>query len=150
MKKSVVVAWGFLLICAVVSANTRVVTRVIAGDVLEIDGGWITRLTGITVPPPSDPIGWQAYDFTKRRLEGQTIAMFTWTRDNTAATIVRDENETPFAQIQFGKGFATDIAAVLLKRGLARVDAEHLPEHCAHYLEIERSARRAALGMWAK
>ncbi len=150
MKKIVVIfTIVSLLICANVAANTRVVARVEAGDLIEIEGGWITRLTGISVPPPSDPIGWQAYDFTKRRLEGQTVAMFTWTRDNTAATIVRDDEGYPFARIQFGKGFAMDIAALLLERGLARVDADHLPAFCEHYLEIERVARENGVGIWA-
>jgi endonuclease YncB( thermonuclease family) len=150
MRKTIVtLAAVFLLICAAAAANTRVVARVHAGDLIEIEGGWTTRLTGISVAPPNDPIGWLAYDFAKRRLEGQTVAMFTWTTDNTAATIVRDDEGRPFAQIRFGSGFANDIAVLLLEQGLARVDAEHLPEYCEDYVEIERSARRQGLGMWA-
>ena len=137
------------LICAVAAANTRVIVRVHAGDLVEIEGGWTTRLTGISVPAPDDPVGWQAYDFTKRRLEGQTIAMFTWTTDNTAATIVRDDEGHPFAQIMFGRGLATDIASLLLENGLARVDLDHLPEYCQHNREIERSARDRGVGIWA-
>jgi endonuclease YncB( thermonuclease family) len=148
-KTSAILTAVSLLICAAVAANTRVITRVHAGDLIEIDGGWTTRLTGISVPPPSEPIGWKAYDFTKRQLEGQTVAMFTWTRDNTAATIVRDHEGRPLAQIRFGSGFTTDIAVLLLEQGFARVDMEHLPEYCEHYVEIERSAHRQGLGMWA-
>ena len=150
MKKSVVtVTVVSLLVCVVAAANTRLIVRVHAGDLIEIEGGWTTRLTGISVPPPNDPIGWQAYDFTKRRLEGQTVAMFTWTRDNTAATIVRDEEGRPFARIQFGKGFVTDIAVLLLQRGLARVDMQHLPDDCRHYFEIEQAAREEGVEIWA-
>jgi endonuclease YncB( thermonuclease family) len=137
------------LISAFAAASTRVIVRVHAGDLVEIAGGWKTRLTGISVPAPDDPIGWQAYDFTKRRLEGQTVAMFTWTTDNTAATIVRDDEGHPFAQIRFGRGLATDIASLLLENGLARVDLDHLPEYCEHYLEIERIARERGVGIWA-
>lgn len=150
MKKTAVILTAVsLLIGAPAAANTRVIVRVHAGDVIEIEGGWTTRLTGISVPPPSDPIGWKAYDFTKRRLEGQTVAMFTWTRDNTAATIVRDGEGRPFAQIQFGRGFGTDIAVLLLERGLARVDPDHLPDFCSHYLDIEREARDKKVGVWS-
>lgn len=148
-KTSAILTVVSLLICAAVAANTRVVTHVHAGDLIEVEGGWTTRLTGISVPPSSDPIGWQAYDFTKRRLEGQRVAMFTWTTDNTAATIVRDDAGRPFAQILFGEGLALDIAALLLEKGLARVDADHLPDFCEHYVEIERVARENGVGIWA-
>ena len=148
-KTAAIIVTAAMLICAIAAGNTRVVAHVHAGDLIEIEGGWTTRLTGIRVPPPNDPVGWQAYEFTKRRLEGQTVAMFTWTTDNTAATIFRDQDGRPFATIMFGKDLATDIAVLLLENGLARVDREHLPEHCQHYLEIERKARELGLGTWA-
>jgi endonuclease YncB( thermonuclease family) len=75
--------------------------------------------------------------------------MLTWTTDNTAATIVRDDAGRPFAQILFGEGLALDIAALLLEKGLARVDADHLPDFCEHYVEIERVARENGVGIWA-
>ncbi len=148
-ETTAVLAAAALLICAIAAANTRRVAAVHAGDLIEIEGGWTTRLTGIRVPALNHPIGWQAYDFTKRRLEGQTVAMFTWTKDDTAATIVRDQDGRPFATIMFGKGLATDIAALLLERGLARVEKEYLPEGSQHYFEIERAARHQGLGIWA-
>ena len=148
-KAAAILVTAAMLICAIGAGNTRVVARVHAGDLIEIEGGWTTRLTGIRVPAPDDPVGRQAYDFTKRRLEGRTVAIFTWTTDNSADTIVHDPDGRPFATIMFGKDLATDIAVLLLEKGFARVDREHLPEHCQHYLEIERKARELGLGTWA-
>lgn len=150
MNKLTIAAISVLVLqAAVATANTRVVVRVHSGDLIEIEGGWVTRLTGISVPEPDETFGMQALDFSKRRIEGRTVAMFTWTTDNTAATIVRDENGRPFATIKFGTALDIDLAAVLLEKGLARVDEEHLPESLHHYREIERSARQNGLGIWS-
>jgi endonuclease YncB( thermonuclease family) len=146
-------AWigAALMLCAAatVSANTRVVTEVRAGDLVVIGESWETRLLGITAPGPEDPIGRQALDFTKRRLEGAVVKLFTYTTDNTAAGIVRGDDGRPFATILCGRGYSDDIAAGLLAAGLAQVDEEHLPESCSHYRAIESEARRAGRGLWA-
>jgi hypothetical protein len=38
------------------------------------------------------------------RTEGKTVKFFTWTTDNTATGIVRDENGHPFVKIEYWKG----------------------------------------------
>ena len=138
-----------MLIVASVAANTLTVARVHAGEIIEFEGGWKTHLTGIIVPSPRDPIGYQAFDFTKRRLEGKFVAVFTWTTDNTAAGIVHGEDGLPFAKVMYGEGRSIDIAALLLEKGYAQVDDDHLPEGYEHYREIEREAREKQLGIWA-
>jgi hypothetical protein len=127
-------------------ANTLTVKTVHDGGTVEFEGGFTVHLKGISVPGPKTQIGWLAYDFTKRRLEGKVVAVFTWTTDNTAAGIVHGRDGLPFATIRYGKGFATDIAADLLARGLARIDLELAPGGCEHYPEIERRAKEKGSG----
>jgi hypothetical protein len=40
-----------------------------------------------------------------------------------------------------GEDRTTDIAEVLLERGLARVEEDHLPSDCEHYRDLERRSR---------
>jgi endonuclease YncB( thermonuclease family) len=131
------------------AANTLVVAEVHAGDLVEFEGGFTVHLTGIVVPGRTTHIGRQAFDFTKRRLEGKRVAVFTWTTDNTAGGIVFGEDGLASAKISYGKALSNDIAAELLERGFARVDPDRLPEGYEHYLEIERQAQEGRVGIWA-
>ena len=102
--------------------NTGMVDEVLGGDLVRIGETFIARLTGITVPPRNEIMGYKIYDFTKREIEGKVVKLFTWTTDNTSAGIVRDDDERPFVQIYYGKGMATSFNEMLLKKGYARVD----------------------------
>jgi endonuclease YncB( thermonuclease family) len=135
---------------AAVAGHTLVVAAVHRGDVVELEGGWTTRLTGIRSPAPGEPFGEQALEFVRARIEGSRVAVFTWTRDNTAATIVRDGDGHPFAEILLGPDEDVDLAVELLERGLATVDEEHLPERLAHYRKVEARARAAGVGVWSE
>jgi endonuclease YncB( thermonuclease family) len=130
------------------AANTLVVAEVHAGDLVEFEGGFTVHLTGVVVPGRTTRIGRQAFDFTKRRLEGKRVAVFTWTTDNTAAGIVFGTDGLASAKILYGRDLAHDIAAELLERGFAEVDPDRLPAGCDHYLEIERRARDRKIGIW--
>ncbi len=132
-----------------VFSNTRTVDEVLGGDLVRIGDSFIARLTGITVPPRNEIMGYKIYDFTKRELEGKVVKLFTWTTDNTAAGIVRDKNDRAFVQIYYGKGMETSINELLLKKGYARVDREYLPDDLEYYLELEKEARGKGLGIWA-
>ena len=138
------------IVAAPASANTLVVAKVHGGDLVEFQGGFTIHLTGIVVPNRNTQIGWEAYDFSKRRLEGKRVAVFTWTTDNTATGIEFGEDELPFAKISYGKDRKIDIAAELLKHGYAKVNPDHLPEGYEHYQEIERRAKAQMMGVWAK
>lgn len=129
--------------------NTLTVIKVEAGDLIVLGEGWRTRLTGISSPGPDHPIGYRAFDFTKRHVEGAVVKVFTWTTDNTAAGIVRDEQGLPRATILFARNWSRDLAEALLTEGLARVDQSMLPKDCEHYLAIEAEARRQGVGLWA-
>lgn len=143
----------FVVVCLILVAqgwaNTLTVTRVEAGDVIVFGENWKTRLTGVKAPGPDDPIGYRAFDFTKRHIEGAVVKVFTWTKDNTAAGIVRDEHGLPRATILFGRGWQEDLAESLLSRGLARVDEATLTDDCDHYRLVQAEAKEQAVGMWA-
>lgn len=130
-------------------ANVLTVSRVHTGDLIEFEGGWTTRLTGIKAPAMGTPAGEQAFDFTRRRLEGKRVKVFTYTTDNTAAGIVKDAEGRPFAHILFGPELSTDINALLLEMGLAQIDEAYLPADLVHYREIQAEARAKKVGIWS-
>lgn len=146
-----IVAVFLLAGCAAVPAlgNTGTVEEVLSGDLVRIGESFVARLTGIKAPPRNEIMGYQIYDFTKREIEGKKIKLFTWTTDNTAAGIVRDEEDNAFVQIYYGKGMNTSFNELLLKKGYARVDREYLPDELKYYLELEKEAREKGLGIWA-
>ncbi len=140
---------GAVLAAAVsAAANTGIVKRVLSGDLVQFGDEFVARFTGIVCPPREESIGYEIYDFTKRQLEGQTVVLFTWTKDNTAAGIVHDEKGYPFVQVFYGEGATISFNEVLLKKGFARVDLKYLPDDLKHYLDLEREAREKGLGIW--
>lgn len=139
-----------LVVVATVSpaGHTLEVTAVERGDLLVLGGSWTTRLVGVRAPAPDERCGREALAFTRGAVEGEVVGVFTLTRDNTAATIVHDPDGSPLAEIMYGADEQVDLAAELLRRGLARVDDAFLPEHLAHYRDIERGAIQSGLGVW--
>jgi len=148
-RKSISVIF-VLLLPILVMANTGVVKKVLSGDLVQIGDTFVARFTGIKSPPMDDTLGYKIYDFTKRELEGKTVKLFTWTTDNTARGIVRDENGHPFVEIEYWKGEYVSFNEILLKKGFAQVDREYLPEHLMHYLDLEKEAKKEGLGIWEK
>jgi endonuclease YncB( thermonuclease family) len=130
------------------AGHTGIIKKVLSADLIQIGDTFVARLTGITAPPRDEAIGYEIYDFTKRELEGQTVAIFTWTTDNTAAGIVHDEKGYPFVQIYYGKQASVSFNEVLLKKGYARVDPKYLPDDLKHYINLEKEAREKGLGIW--
>jgi|GEM_PF-821660 len=147
MKKFMIVP---AVLAAVISVlgNIGVIKKVLSGDLVQFGDTFVARLTGIAAPSRSEVLGYEIYDFTKRELEGQTVKLFTWTRDNKASGIVYDEKGYPFVQIYYGKGASVSFNEVMLKKGYARVDPQYLPENLKHYLDLEKEARDKGLGIW--
>jgi len=135
------------------AANIGVVSRVLGGDLVQFGNTFRARLTGIRAPQRNEPLGYEIYDFTKRQLEGQTVRLFTWTTDNTAAGIVYDEEGYARVQIFYGrisgeKGGGVSFNEVMLKKGYARVDPRYLPDDLKHCYVLEKEARENGLGIW--
>lgn len=144
-----VLAAAILIAAAIyAAANIGVVKKVLGGDLVQIGDTFLARLTGIRAPERSEPLGHEIYEFTKRELEGQTVKLFTWTKDNTAAGIVYDSQGYARVQVFYGKGAAVSFNEVMLKKGYARVDPEFLPDELKHYHALEKEARETGLGIW--
>jgi len=144
---------ALLLLAAPATAggNTGTVTKVLSGDIVRIGDSFVVRLTGVAAPDTNDALGEEVFAFTKNELEGRLVKLFTWTTDNTAAGIVRNDEGRAFIQIQYGKEFATNFNEFLLEKGFARVDEEFLPEELAErYRELEKTARKKGLGIWKR
>lgn len=140
-----------LLIPVSIFSNTLVITKVLDSDLIRIGDSFVARLTGIAAPPMSDAVGNKIYAFTKRELEGKLVKIFTWTTDNTAAGIVRDDEGRAFVQIYCGENLSISFNELLLKKGYARIDGERLPGDLEkRYLELEKKARDKGLGIWEK
>ena len=140
-----------LTIPALAGGNTGTVTKVLDGDLIRIGDSFVVHFTGITVPPKSEALGKEIFEFTKRELEGKLVKLFTWTTDNTAAGIVRDDEGRAFVQIYYGENLSISFNELLLKKGYARVAGERLPGDLEkRYLELEWKARERGLGIWKK
>lgn len=132
-------------------ASTRNIQEVRQGDLIVIEGGWETRLTGIRCPTLSDPYGKEAYDFTRSSIEGNRVALFTLTSDNTATGIIRDEEGLPRGEIWFGENYSRELNVELLKQGLAVLDSTYLPDDkTATYSAAEYHAKKLKIGMWSE
>jgi endonuclease YncB( thermonuclease family) len=146
----VIASASALLLSATVGAgNTRTIARVHPGCVLELEGGWQTHLTGIQVATADTDLGRQALAFCAAAVEGRMVRMFTLTTNDRASGIVYGDDGLAFAEILYGDDLDRDLAAELLRRGLARVDGPRLPDDLPHYRDIEQQARTRGVGVWA-
>ncbi|MBD3169129.1 MAG: hypothetical protein GF307_06570 [candidate division Zixibacteria bacterium] len=150
---SIVVFLTVLFICNAAGANTLTVKTVHSGDIVEFEGGFTARFTGIRAPEKSTKLGYEVYDYTKRRLEGKIVKVFTYTTNNMASGIVYDEDGYPFVQIVYGESrdsrdWSTNFNELLLKKGYARVDEKYLPAELEYFKKIEELARGEKIGIW--
>jgi endonuclease YncB( thermonuclease family) len=147
-------ALGALLLLAVpatAGGNTGTVTKVMGGDLVRIGDSFVAHLTGVTAPDTSDAFGEEVFAFTRGALEGKLVKLFTWTTDNTAAGIVYNGEGRAFIQIYYGKDFAVSFNELLIEKGFARIDEDHLPGELAdRYRGLEEQAREKGLGIWKK
>ncbi len=145
----------------IAGANTATIEEVLQADRIKIEGWEVVRLTGIVAPKPDEPSGEEALLFAKGELEGKLVKIATYTTDNTARGIVRDAEDLCLIQIDYGgetqdkkeesgsESLSVDFNALMLKKGLARVDEEYLPDRLQHYREIEKEAKKKKLGIWS-
>ena len=143
------------LIPVICFSNTLTIKKVHSGDLIEFEGGFTARLTGITVPDKTTVLGYKVFDFAKRTVEGKIVKVFTYTTNNMASGIVYDEEDHAFVQIVYGdsprsKDWSTNFNELLLEKGYARVNEKYLPEDLQYFKEIEQKARKANAGMWKK
>jgi len=144
-----------LLVPVLLTANTRLITKVHSGDLVEFQGGFTVHLLGVKAPDKTTALGYKAYDFTKRSLEGKIVKLFTYTTNNMASGIVRAKDGHAYAQIVCGKGMIskdwdTNFNELLLEKGYARIDTTLFPKEVEHFTKIEKKAREQQIGIWGK
>jgi len=120
------------------------VTRVIDGDTITIEGGYRVRYIGIDTPevyPELEAFGMEAWQANRRLVEGKEVRL------------ERDASETDKYGRLLRYVYVDDIFvnAELVRQGLARVKA--YPPDIKHqdYLEqMETKAKEAGRGIWTK
>ncbi|MFO7660504.1 MAG: thermonuclease family protein [Candidatus Cloacimonadaceae bacterium] len=140
----------------ILNANILTVGEVYSGDRFEIKGWEKVGLTGIKAPKLNEPMGKEAFEFTKKELEGKLVEINTYTTDNTAVGIVRDKEGLARVVVRYGdighekkaRPQSVDFNALMLIKGLARVDEAFLPEHLQYYKDLEAIARQEKVGIW--
>lgn len=133
--------------------NTLTVKKIHDTNLIELEGGFTARLTGITVADKQTETGCQAYDFMKRTVEGKVVVISTYTTNNMASGIVHGEDGYPFCEIIYGngvrsKGWDTNLNAQLLEKGWARVNEKYLPKYLEYFRDLEKEAKAQQLGIW--
>ena len=124
--------------------DTTTATRVIDGDTIEIGTGQRVRYIGIDTPevyPVAEAFGMEAWEANRRLVEGKKVRL------------ERDVSDTDKYGRLLRYVYVDDllINAELVRLGLARAKA--YPPDTAHQgllEQLEKEAREAGLGMWAK
>ena len=120
------------------------VTRVIDGDTIIIEGGYRVRYIGIDTPeihPEVEAFGIEAREANRRLVEGKQVRL------------ERDVSETDKYGRLLRYVYVGDILvnAELVRQGLAKVKAYPPDTKYQDYLEeMEAEARNKERGMWAK
>ena len=121
--------------------DTAVVTRVVDGDTIIIEGNYRVRYIGIDTPEMGEAFGLEAWQANRELVEDKVVYL------------ERDVSETDKYGRLLRYVYVDDILvnAELVRAGLA--EAKAYPPDTKHqdYLEkLEQEARQAGRGMWAK
>jgi micrococcal nuclease len=126
------------------SPDTATVTRVIDGDTIEIGTGQRVRYIGIDAPevyPKKEPYGTEAWEANSRLVEGKKVRL------------ERDVSDTDKYGRLLRYVYIDDVLinAELVRLGLAEARA-YPPDTLYQELleQLEKGAREAGRGMWAK
>jgi len=127
--------------CTRVNENTVLVTRVIDGDTIEIEGGYRVRYIGIDTPEKGEPYYWEALKANQELVEGKRIRLEGDVED-------RDKYGRLLRYVWVD---GTMVNAELVRLGYAY--SYSLPpdlKYQAHLLQLEREAREHRLGLWGR
>ena len=131
-----------LLLCGCISpSDTATVTRVIDGDTIAIEGDYRVRYIGIDTPEIEEAFGLEAFEANRRLVEGKVVRL------------ERDVSEVDKYGRLLRYAYIDDIFvnAELVRAGLAYAKTYPPDTKYQDYLEnLEREAREAGRGMWAK
>ncbi|MCF7809854.1 thermonuclease family protein [bacterium] len=133
-----------------VSANTLVIKKVHDGDTIECEGGFKAHISGVNTPDLDEKFGQKVFEFTKNELEGELVAVYSYTLNNNADGIVYDKDGYAFMKIMYGDDHSIDFGALLIKKGLARVDKRFPIDDLDKYIALEKEAKEKKVGIWVE
>lgn len=128
-------------------ARLYYVKRAVDGDTLLLDDGERVRLFGVDTPEtekedtPGEPLGEEAYQFTRDFAEGKQIRM-EFDRER------RDQYHRILAYVYVGDRMLNE---ELIRAGLTRAETRfaYSPVMQKRFVAVEREAREARRGLWA-
>jgi len=115
------------------------VVRVLDGDTVELERLGVARLAGIDAPAPGAACAGAARDALASLLAPGDPVAVVWEAPR--------EDADGRALVSLHRG-TTDAAAVLVRRGLARPDADPVARHAARLDRLAAQARDAGRGLW--
>jgi len=142
-------AWLLLLVilllipatssCVAVDRDTFLVTRVIDGDTIEIQGGYRIRYIGIDAPEKDEPYYWEALEANRNLVEGKRVRL-----ERDVENLDRYGRLLRYVWVD-----STMVNAQLVRLGYARARAYPPNLKYQNYLvEMEKEAQEQGLGLW--
>jgi micrococcal nuclease len=126
--------------CVGVDTDTFLVTRVIDGDTIEIEGGYRVRYIGIDAPERSEAYYWEALQANRTLVEGKRVRL-----ERDVENLDRYGRLLRYVWVD-----GTFVNAQLVRLGCARARAYPPNLKYQNYLlEMEREAQEQELGLWA-
>jgi endonuclease YncB( thermonuclease family) len=139
----VLLAFALLLVPSLTSA--QLVTKVVDGDTLIVQGVGTVRLIGVDTPEtvdprePVQPFGKEAIEFTRRMAEGKVVRLdFDWQRE--------DKYDRTLAYVYLPDG--SFLNAEIIKQGYGHAYTEYPFRYPDQFRAYEREAREAGRGLW--
>jgi micrococcal nuclease len=127
--------------CSEVNENAVLVTHVIDGDTIEIEGGYHVRYIGIDTPEKVEPYYWEALKANQELVEGKRIRL---ERD------VEDKDKYG-RLLRYVWVDSTMVNAELVRLGYA-YSYSYPPnlKYQEYFLQMEKEAREKKLGLWSQ
>ncbi len=125
----------------------RLCVRAIDGDTLELEGGERVRLIGVDTPEtvdprrPEEPFGREASAFTRGQAEGRRVRL-----EFDAETV--DAYGRTLAYVYLPDG--TLLNSELIRRGYGHAYTRFPFRNEREFVALEREARAARRGLWAR
>lgn len=140
-----IIVFLLLLICSCTSPpDTALVTQVIDGDTIVIEGGYKLRYIGIDTPeihPQSEPFAMEALEANRQLVEGKRVHL--------EQDVSQTDKYGRLLRYVYVDGILVN--AELVRLGLAEAKAYPPDTKYQEDLEkLEREAKQAGRGMWSK
>jgi len=134
-----------VLLLSTSSAFAQLVTRVVDGDTIHVEGIGTVRLIGVDTPETVDPrkpvqsFGKEASEFTRRMAQGKVVRLeFDFQR--------KDKYDRTLAYVYLPDG--TFLNAEIVKQGYGHAYTQFPFKYLDQFRAHEREAREAGRGQW--